>query len=410
MDASCGPSSGSLMNDAEPAVLERLLAACETGHGRACGVAFAYDEDQARRTRAVDRGCELHDADACVNAALLRVTVPADAARGWALIETECERGSARACMLSYVRWVSGRPGPVDAVRGVEHLVRACELGDDLGCASLADLRLSGEHGVPVDRPAALRSLEERCALPSGAASCASLAEVFAVHHPEGPPDPVRATELYDRACRAGHPSSCRVLGGRLEAGLGVASNFAEASRHFELACRGRDEISCTWAGYMHGTGMGTTRDLSRAFALWERACRLGHDEACERVSRAVSMRREGIGSTESALAQLAVLVCEGDDFDAEMCMHLADRLATGRGIARSLTQAVPLYRRSCDAGQLRACASLGALFAYGVGLPVDREAGLALLDRACTARVGDACGVAEVLRHPPARPRPFGM
>jgi TPR repeat protein len=402
---------GSVSGEEDARILDRLSAACDAGRARACSVAFIYAGDDARAVPWAERACNLHDEDACINVALGRMQTPADAPRAWSLIEEACDRGAARACVLSAARWLEGTGAGAapDLLRARQRLERSCELGEDVGCALLAQRALRGAPGSVLDRAGALRMLEERCDRPSGNYTCESLAAVVAEQHEEGAADPARAAALYGRACRLGNPHACRSLGAHHEQGLGVTGDFARAAELYERACRGRDETACAWSGDMHGSGVGVPRDLDRAFEQWSRACELGHEDACVILARRESVRPPRPGEVDERIAAAhAAAAC--DTGDLEGCIDSADRHATGRGVPRSLSSAVPLYRRACEGGALRACGALGALFVHGVGVPRDREAGLALLDRACAVRAADACEVAELVRHPPPRPQPFGM
>jgi TPR repeat protein len=54
-----------------------------------------------------------------------------------------------------------------------------------------------------------------------------------------------RATPWLERACRAGQPLSCAVLGQMYDEGLGVGIDTERAAHYFDEACKGGEELAC---------------------------------------------------------------------------------------------------------------------------------------------------------------------
>jgi len=82
---------------------------------------------------------------------------------------------------------------------------------------------------------------------------------------------------------------------------------------------------------------------------------------------------------------------CRGGEPAA--CSSLGTRLAAGTwGLDKDESEAVPLFRFACDAGELEGCHSLGLALKYGRGVEADPPASVELFSRACDGEHLVAC------------------
>lgn len=80
---------------------------------------------------------------------------------------------------------------------------------------------------------------------------------------------------------------------------------------------------------------------------------------------------------------------CDGGDGRA--CATLGAMFAFGRNVARDYVRARSLFQRACDAGAARGCTNLGMLYQRGLGVASDSAQARAYYQRGCNG--GDAQG-----------------
>jgi TPR repeat protein len=98
----------------------------------------------------------------------------------------------------------------------------------------------------------------------------------------------------------------------------------------------------------------GRARDSARSRAASPR-CRRSPSQ------RERSWSRSRIGAPAASSRPAAALFekgCEGGD--PAGCAHFGDRLARGLGVEKDAARAAKYYQRACDAGEARACKSVG--------------------------------------------------
>jgi len=160
---------------------DRLVDACEGGDGAAC--AGLADRDAGGRRERLEQACAGGFAEGCV-AFAQAIEVPVEVSRDRV-------------------------PDPADAaLRGERHraLVRACDLGHAAGCTGAALDHHRG-LGVPVDLAAAHDGFWDACQLGDGVA-CASLAE--AILDRETEVFGITPRQLFERGCELDDRRSCR--------------------------------------------------------------------------------------------------------------------------------------------------------------------------------------------------------
>ena len=135
--------------------------------------------------------------------------------------------------------------------------------------------------------------------------------------------------------------------------------------------------------------GEGVPKDVEGGLAQLEALCT--HEaEACEGL---VGIYDRGVGTDVPAdplrVRAYAKKACDLGDTTACDVDRLLLTIDRGTTIT---AQENEMYARRCDAGELPACALLGADLVQGLGVKVDRARGMALLERACAGKVERAC------------------
>ena len=156
-----------------------------------------------------------------------------------------------------------------DRLMAGKNFGRACDLGLEAGCASLAEfVQHSGQDVF-------LRS----CGGGDGV-SCFILG--WQMDKGLGVAvDPARAAVLFERSCAAGWARGCFTLGEFYRQGEGVPVDPARAMDNYAKGCDGGNAPSCLGAAVLYRRGIGVTPNEIAAGQLIERACQLGLRDAC---------------------------------------------------------------------------------------------------------------------------------
>ncbi|MFO0585604.1 MAG: sel1 repeat family protein [Anaeromyxobacter sp.] len=207
------------------------------------------------------------------------------------LLAEACDAGRRLACAHLGVLLEEGVVLRRDGPRALAFLERACDAGVGWACGELGLFLLrrgEGERGR-----AALR---EGCAIGSGAACTARLADVA---------DPEAARRLAERACDLGDVDGCvalaaRTPGGPAPATLDRACRLGSSEACAALGaeglgkrCDGGDGAACLQLGVLLEEGRVMRAEGAAAAARYERACAVGKAEACWRLGR---LHRIGAG------------------------------------------------------------------------------------------------------------------
>jgi hypothetical protein len=187
-------------------------AACAIFGQAVAGMADApvrLPEDLPRGRKALHRGCDLGNLDACRELVSYDsdTTTPAQYCGGW---ESICRRGDLRSCTFfaQCLDHVDGfRRDRAEALRLFQ---QGCAQGERVACRQLGFLTAKGEV-VPQDFPKAFAFLDQACRMDDQLA-CAN--EGLALEHGSGAPrDVERAKALYRGACARGiRPVPCEGL------------------------------------------------------------------------------------------------------------------------------------------------------------------------------------------------------
>ena len=201
------------------------------------------------------------------------------------------------------------------------------------------------------------------------------------------------ALKLLQIACLSSDPENnkgCSKAAQILWAGKGVARDAQSAAALAKRACDAGQPAGCLVLGYAHAKGDGAPKDRKFAARLLAQACGGGDDGACLALAEVAI---EGTGD-EITTGELETLVPACRRGLLTVCIPGAD--AASRLNAPEVAMA--MYQRGCEAdlpGSVRACDLGGRLFIEKGGDAA--ETGALLSRKACAARVSDACVRAAV-------------
>lgn len=184
-------------------------------------------------------------------------------------LQITCAYQGAAACVAIGDLQKEGRLVPRDPLLAGKNFGRACDLGLDAGCASLAEFVQHGGQDL------FLRDCDR-----GDGVSCFILG--WQMDKGLGVAvDPARAAALFERSCAAGWARGCGTLGDFYRQGEGVPVDPVRATDSYVKACEGGDAPSCANAALMYRRGMGVMTNEIAARQLNERACQLGLRGAC---------------------------------------------------------------------------------------------------------------------------------
>lgn len=325
------------------------VTGCLTAAGEARDGNWGVPVDPAAAAQFFARACQLGSESGCASATALGTPSslsPADAAKQR---EKNCRRGDLGACHSHGVALKNGKGvgrDPIGAAR-LFRLVCSGDQGAPRACDLLAELLLDGSLGK-VDVVAAIAPLQKGCGLvPSDgvmteprAVSCRRLADLTVMGQGV-PADRQKAVELYERACSIKAPSGCQQAGA-LKALEPNATSQAVAQSLFAQGCASGDEESCL---------------------------------ALERVGLARNLRAEGALAVSAALDDSCTKSGTGS-----ACFEMAkvhDKM-------KAFAEARRYFDLGCRAGFARACTAMSGYLEEGKGGPVDMDAALLAIARAC--------------------------
>ena len=192
--------------------------------------------------------------------------------------------------------------------------------------------------------------------------------------------DPVKAEEMFTRACEAKDPEGCYKLG------IGWGSDTDSLER-FRFACEANHADACAELGYAYSKGKGVTPDPVRARELAERACTAGSSNGCANLGIYLLQGRGGPADLPRA-ATVSRKACDAGNGGA--CSRLADLYEDGRGVTKDLIAARRISQRACDLGG--GCNNLGVLYMKGIGGDADPHKAKDLFEAACKRDELTAC------------------
>lgn len=410
----------------------RFREACERGYNPACRRSTWIDEDDLDIpiVHEVFRpSCEAGDRVAClvVGWSLDRLAMaeptPEERDRTWRsaarLLKEHCDDGFATACndYASFLYQNKGvvLPDPRPALKTWE---QACRSGEQAACTTLARLYRDGGPGVKVNRGGA-RNYAQRACNAGYPDACFLIGQL----------DDARwsADQLdgyYAPLCTQGHKDACWHLARTYFDGIHPEPRPGRTQELFEIACTLNHPRACFEAGRWEQDRNG---DDKKAAELFGRACELQDAAGCSaQVSMILSGKVDATvrsaysafdvacdqrQSTEACAElgyylldresrhrdanrgrELLERVCFDEGSDPEACFVLGRTYEEGVGGDRDRTEASTFYRWACSANQTEACMRRGKLLYDGIGVPLDHGEAVAMYGRACDGSEAEGC------------------
>jgi TPR repeat protein len=210
---------------------------CDAGHPEACHVQSLRVRDKKRAARALSRGCDLGYGQACLaQAAATRNEAKAKELRGraYALLERYCRSENPYACTaLGDAARKPAADETADPTRARWHYEKACNLGEEGACYSLAE-ELRADH-------------------------------------------PAEGLTLFDRACELGEPRACAASGDEYAAGKHTEKNMQRAAAAWQRACDSESDAAADACGKLAAAlkDGSLPADAARAAAVEKRRAEL---------------------------------------------------------------------------------------------------------------------------------------
>lgn len=251
----------------------------------------------------------------------------------------------------------------------------ACDGGDPRGCADLGYLYDSG-LGVAQSDAIAFGYYDKGCD-GNQAFACANTG-VFYESGRSVAKDHARAFGLYQKGCDL-EEYYCTYVGYMYRYSKGVAQDYGRARQLYSTSCDADDARGCFELASMTQWGEGAEPDLLNARPLYDKACVL---DASRCADIGVFYENGWGGPVDHAKAFEAYeQACATDD---TRCTYLAYMYDHGRGVSPDDATARTYYERGCNAGDGRGCYSIGLLYEYGDGGPMDLGEAVRHYDLAC--------------------------
>lgn len=192
--------------------------------------------------------------------------------------------------------------------------------------------------------------------------------------------DVPKAVEWFQLSARQGYVEAQAVLGFHFMTGLGVAESYAEAARWSKLAAdQGHGGAAYNLARMYSsgGPGLGADRALAEKWAKIAMAKGFpdplkARPERAKRSGEAVAVFEEGARlykAGDMAGAARAFARC-AEMGDAPCQLQLGWHYEEGKGVDKSLGQAVRWYRAAAEQHDPRAADNLGNMYQLGRGVP----------------------------------------
>ncbi len=190
------------------------------------------------------------------------------------ILDVQCQRNSADGCFTLGTMLAEGKRLPRSPIGAARSLGRACDIGSQGACTTLASLVASEGEGV----------LRQPCSMGDGT-SCFMLGSLYAVG--QGVNRNIEnSAKLYEQSCSAGFTRGCGMLGESYISGEGVPRDMAKARQILDGACAAGYAPACFNVGIIHREGIETPKDVALAQSRFRKGCELGYQTACQAVEQ----------------------------------------------------------------------------------------------------------------------------
>jgi len=194
--------------------------------------------------------------------------------------DVQCQHNSADGCFGLGTMLSDGKRLPRNPSAAARSFGRACDIGSQGACTSLASLVASDGDTV----------LQQPCDQ-GDATSCFMLGSLYALGQSVSR-NPERSVILYQRSCTIGFARACGMLGESYISGEGVPRDMIKARQLLESACDAGYAPGCFNVGIMHREGIETPKNEPLAQARFRQGCNLGYQTACKALEQPASLAK----------------------------------------------------------------------------------------------------------------------
>lgn len=159
----------------------------------------------------------------------------------------------------------------------MSQVLQGCEAGDNKACVSAADIYLK------LDKTSYAIALFKRACEAGEESGCARLGQLY--ESGQGVANsPKRAIEIYRASCNRGGAESCYLLANAYRKGEFIGRDYALSLEAYKSSCNAGNIRACANIGAMYEMGLGVEKDLKKAYNIYRVACNRGLDAVCEHM------------------------------------------------------------------------------------------------------------------------------
>lgn len=200
------------------------------------------------------------------------------------LLENQCNIGNSLSCLTlgslyGFDRLIdkANIPGfKKDPDKSIELYLRACDLGESLGCGFAVILLVDEVKSYKKSLEVAELGCELNDPVSCGIGGAILTDDSIDIR------DYKKAYELSSKGCDLKNLVGCHALGMIYANGYGVERDYHRASELFMKGCDGNFGLSCVNIGVAYTQGSGVRQDLIKAKEYFGKACDLGEQEGCD--------------------------------------------------------------------------------------------------------------------------------
>lgn len=206
--------------------------------------------------------------------------------------------------------------------------------------------------------------------------ACIGQASIYMVGTKGIKRNPIKAFELYLKACENGDGEGCGNIGYAYYWGEGIEKSYANAKLFYEKGCNYKNAYSCFTLGEMYRDVKWVNKDYKKAFFYKEKSCELGYCMGCNYLAR---MYEIGQGVTQNKKKSAKLYAQSFECFDIECakgniksCSVLDELRKKGTIGNKDRQTVIDMATKNCNEGRSETCATLGEMYHEGRG--VDRD------------------------------------
>jgi uncharacterized protein len=175
---------------------------------------------------------------------------------------------------------------------------------------------------------------------------------------------------LYKSLAARGNALAQDNIGWMFENGLGVAKDYAAATKWYGLAAAQGNVYAQTRLGQLYEHGDGVPKDYAEALKWYRLAAEQGYAVAQTNLGW---MYQHGDGVSKDYNEAIKWYLLAAAQGDASGQTSLGWMYQNGQGVSKDYDEAIKWYRLAAAQGDASAQNTLGAMYAFGEGVPKDR-------------------------------------